>query len=265
MSKGLFNQHKKSSHRRLSLIESGSSCHTTISDEGSSKVEDDTLESITSGPSSVSNEVLQVPLRQQSLLGLSMLSEQVHRKLRDNKFNFTLMVVGTSGLGKSTFINSIFRTEIYSNQYPGPSQRSSLAYGFNNVLEGSTTHIASTSVLLEENLVQTNLTVVDTPGFGDELDNTDCWKPIVDYIDRYHHEYLIEESATRQREIVDKRVHCCIYFIEPTGHRLKRIDIETMKMLHHKVNIIPVIAKADTLIPEELASFKRRVSNKTLI
>ena len=27
-----------------------------------------------------------------------------------------------------------------------------------------------------------SLTVVDTPGFGDRLDNTDCWAPALTYL-----------------------------------------------------------------------------------
>jgi hypothetical protein len=40
------------------------------------------------------------------------------------------------------------------------------------------------------------------------------------------------------------------------GHGLKPLDMEFMKQLHDKVNIIPVIAKADTLTEEEIAYFK---------
>jgi hypothetical protein len=42
--------------------------------------------------------------------------------------------------------------------------------------------------------------------------------------------------------------------------RLKPIDIEFMRRLHQKVNLIPVIAKADTLTEEEVSLFKQRVS-----
>ena len=36
------------------------------------------------------------------------------------------------------------------------------------------------------------------------------------------------------------------------GHGLKPLDIEFMKQLHDKINIIPVIGKADTMTPEEV-------------
>lgn len=41
--------------------------------------------------------------------------------------------------------------------------------------------------------------------------------------------------------------------------RLKPIDIEFMRRLHTKVNLIPIIAKADTMTDEEIAAFKQRV------
>jgi septin 7 len=37
------------------------------------------------------------------------------------------------------------------------------------------------------------------------------------------------------------------------------LDIEFMKRLHDRVNVIPVIAKADTLTKDELARFKKQV------
>ena len=42
-------------------------------------------------------------------------------------------------------------------------------------------------------------------------------------------------------------------------YRLKPIDVEVMRQLHTKVNLIPIIAKADTLTDEEVAEFKARV------
>merc|ERR1711953_201465 len=60
----------------------------------------------------------------------------------------------------------------------------------------------------------------------------------------------------------DSRVHACLYFIAPSGHSLKPLDVEFMKRLHDKVNVIPVIAKADTMTPDEVAHFKRQIMNQ---
>jgi len=59
--------------------------------------------------------------------------------------------------------------------------------------------------------------------------------------------------------MVDNRVHACIYFIAPTGHSLKPLDVEFMRRLHTKVNLIPVIAKSDTLTEDEIKQFKQRI------
>ena len=64
----------------------------------------------------------------------------------------------------------------------------------------------------------------------------------------------------RDRYIQDTRIHCCLYFINPTGHSLRPIDVIVMKKLSEVVNVVPVIAKADSLTLEERESFKQKVS-----
>ena len=45
------------------------------------------------------------------------------------------------------------------------------------------------------------------------------WTPIVDYVNEQFELYLAEEvSIQRKRYIPDTRIHCCLYFIQPTGH-----------------------------------------------
>ncbi len=50
-----------------------------------------------------------------------------------------------------------------------------------------------------------------------------------------------------------------IHLYSESFFRLKPLDIEFMKRLHDKVNVIPLIAKADTLTPEECQLFKKQV------
>eukprot|EP00064_Thunnus_orientalis_P005418 superscaffoldBa00000531_g5432 len=228
------------------------------------------------------------PQQQKNLegyVGFANLPNQVYRKSVKRGFEFTLMVVGESGLGKSTLINSLFLTDLYSPEYPGPSHRIK-----------KTVQVEQSKVLIKEGGVHLLLTIVDTPGFGDAVDNSNCWQPVIDYIDSKFEDYLNAESRVNRRLMPDSRVQCCLYFIAPSGHglcdrssllhpslqlhlkqihsltltfklsllfaslsRLKPLDIEFMKRLHEKVNIIPLIAKADTMTPEECQLFKKQI------
>jgi len=184
-------------------------------------------------------------------VGFASLPNQLYRKSVKRGFEFTLMVVGESGLGKSTLVNSMFLTDIYNSECPGPSLRGK-----------KTVEVETRQVVLKENGVQLRLTVVDTPGFGDSINNTDCWRPIVDYIDCRYEDYMNADARVNRCIVPDSRVHCCLYFIAPNGHGLKALDIEVMKSLHNKVNIIPLIAKADTMTPDECRDFKKTILNE---
>jgi septin 7 len=185
-------------------------------------------------------------------VGFANLPNQWHRKSVRKGFNFNVMVVGESGLGKSTLVNTLFNSSLYPpRERKGPSLD----------IIPKTVSIQSISADIEESGVRLRLTVVDTPGFGDFVNNDESWRPIVDNIEQRFDAYLDAENKVNRMNIVDNRVHACVYFIQPTGHALKPLDIEVMRRLHTKVNLIPVIAKADTMTDEEILAFKSRVSS----
>lgn len=68
----------------------------------------------------------------------------------------------------------------------------------------------------------------------------------------------------RDRYIQDTRIHCCLFFINPTGHSLRPIDVIVMKKLSEVVNVVPVIAKADSLTLDERATFKEKIRAELL-
>nr|CAD7425734.1 unnamed protein product [Timema monikensis] len=192
-----------------------------------------------------------------------------------------LAPVGESGLGKSTLVNSLFLTDLYPERViPDAVEKTH-----------QTVKLDASTVEIEERGVKLRLTVVDTPGYGDAIDNSDSFRSIIQYIDDQFERFLRDESGLNRRNIVDNRIHCCFYFISPFGHGffdlyfvcmylnhlifwkfyndkilempaltfLKPLDIEFMKQLHNKVNIVPVIAKADVLTKKEVLRLKKRV------
>ena len=166
------------------------------------------------------------------------------------------MVAGESGLGKTTFINTLFSTTI--KNYADHRRRHAKQVD-------KTVEIEITKAELEEKFFKVRLTVIDTPGFGDYVNNRDSWQPIIEFLDDQHESYMLQEQQPKRTEKIDLRVHACLYFIRPTGHTLKPLDIEVMKRLCTRVNLIPVVAKADTLSPADLAKFKHRVSRLDVV
>ena len=113
---------------------------------------------------------------------------------------------------------------------------------------------------VESEGLRIGLTIVDTPGFGDSIDNEYMFNEILGFIERQYDDILSEESRIRRNpRFRDNRVHALVYFIAPTGHSLREMDIEFMRRLSPRVNVIPVIGKSDTMTPSELFDFRKRV------
>ena len=182
-------------------------------------------------------------------VGFANLPAQWHRKSVRKGFEFTVMLVGESGLGKSTMVNTLLNTETY-----GPKQ-----YVIGGERNDKTVQTKQTTAVINEDGINLELSIVDTPGFGDLINNEECWRPILQRIEKGYDSYLDQENAIDRRAVKDDRVHACIFFIDPTGHALKPIEIEFMRRLHQRVNLIPVIAKADLMTDEEVEVFKKRV------
>ncbi|XP_018584926.2 septin-10-like isoform X3 [Scleropages formosus] len=117
---------------------------------------------------------------------------------------------------------------------------------------------------LQESNVRLKLTIVNTVGFGDQMNKQESYQHVVDYIDTQFESYLQEELKIKRslHNYHDSRIHACLYFIAPSGHSLKSLDLVTMKKLDSKVNIIPVIAKADTISKSELHKFKIKIMSE---
>ena len=102
------------------------------------------------------------------------------RKIVKKGFQLCLMVCGHSGTGKSTFINTLCDGQVF---FPDAS-----------IAATKEMDIRTHRVDLGENDGTTiSLTVIDTPGFGDNINNNDCCEMIVNYIEKQYD----ESSASR--------------------------------------------------------------------
>lgn len=186
-------------------------------------------------------------------VGFDTITTQIENRLLKKGFQFNVMVVGRSGLGKSTLVNTLFSSKLAS------SNGRKLA---EEPIE-KTTEIKVSSHSLVENNVRLNINVIDTPGFGDQINNEKCWEPLAKYIKEQHSQYLRKElTAQRERHIPDTRVHCILYFLSPCGQKLKQLDVQAMKKLSEIANVVPIIAKSDSLTIDERTDYKKVLQNE---
>ncbi|KAG7195450.1 uncharacterized protein KQ657_003212 [Scheffersomyces spartinae] len=177
-------------------------------------------------------------------VGLQYLPTQREEMARVKGGKFNIMVAGRQGSGKTTFLNSLFKTNL--QLHTSPKQTFNICLKKYNFVEES---------------VNLEVTCIDTPGFGDSLDNRYCWMHLVNFIDNQFESYLHQMEQPHRMKANDIRVHCCIYFLSNAtlNSPLSPLDIESMKELSKRVNLLPVISKADLYTEDELNLLKQKV------
>lgn len=140
-------------------------------------------------------------------------------KLRRKKnvkkgIQFCLMVCGASGAGRTTFVNTLCQKDVLphldSDDPPYDGETSS----------EPSVKIKPVTVELEldEEGTRVSLTIVDTPGFGDSIDNEASFSEISSYLEGQYDDLLAEESRIKRNpRFRDNRVHVLLYFVQPTG------------------------------------------------
>ncbi|KAK6821367.1 septin [Apiospora arundinis] len=181
--------------------------------------------------------------------------KMIRRKKNVKKgIQFCLMVCGASGTGRTTFVNTLCGKSVLNHK---DSDDASAAH----VEDGVKIKPITVELELDEEGTRISLTIVDTPGFGDQIDNEASFSEIVGYLERQYDDILAEESRIKRNpRFRDNRVHAMLYFITPTGHGLRELDIELMKRLAPRANVIP-LAESKKLVMEDIEHYRIPVYN----
>ncbi|MEW5302830.1 MAG: hypothetical protein WDW36_005573 [Sanguina aurantia] len=170
-----------------------------------------------------------------------------------------VMVVGDSGLGKTTLIKSLIsipgeRVQVHDGSHTPVSQ-------FSRDPESLCSTISWRD---EEDRCIWVYRIQDTPGYGDELDVYKNLGMIIEFLNVQDQKWLqLEQSRDRKEdlsELEDPRVDLCLFCIPP--HRLRPLDLKYMYELGLHVPIVPIVTKADTMTIREANVYRQEVANK---
>lgn len=192
------------------------------------------------------------------------LEQQRLRALEADGESITIMTVGESGIGKTSLLSSLFRTELVWPEAP----------------EGAVQHISEQTVGFDLDGVPFTANLIDSKGFGD-IDPVRGFGLVTKRIDLGLRRTLRQEMRInrlpapspaggaepaaarppRSDGVVNGVVDVVLYFFAP--HRCKRSDIALLKLLRGKVSVLPLLAKADSMTADELERFRAEVSQSS--
>ena len=133
-------------------------------------------------------------------VGFDSLPDQLVNKAVKKGFDFNILCIGETGIGKSTLMESLFKENFEDQPITHRLKNVSVSHKTYNLQEGN---------------VRMKLTIVNTEGFGDQINKEQSNTAIVDYIDQQFERYLQEELKIR-RDLInyhDTRIHACLYFL----------------------------------------------------
>ena len=149
-----------------------------------------------------------------------------------------VLVVGQAGVGKTTLVDAIICPD--SATYPRPT----LVKMISPIKE------VTRATLKEGARAELIIKGIDTPRIKQSMD----WAPLLALTEQQYEDVMYVEDWSTAAE---NFVHCCLYLIKPTMNGLCSLEVEHMKALCNRMNVIPIIAKSDLLNDRECAAVKK--------
>lgn len=159
--------------------------------------------------------------------------EQIKKKKEELK-TLNLMILGKTGVGKSTLINALFGEERVKTGIGAP---------------------VSTDIV---RIAADHLTIYDTPGLelGGDNSMTNLLTQVANVINKQ-----VEEGT------IDDAVHCILYCVNTTSHRFEENEAEFIKQLQAKItthNIPIFVVLTQSFNKSDSATLKEHISSLNL-
>lgn len=186
---------------------------------------------------------------------------RVPSRLLPTYVNF--MVLGESGLGKTTFINNLVSSFKVNNSIKVQDGSATTLSQFQADPDGLRTVLEAMDI--PESSRRLMISIQDMPGWGDDIN-------LMRYL-RIVTSFLLEQRAKDYEKLAGSRnlgetamcgqlqhsITACLYFLPP--HRVKKIDLILMAAVSQLVTIVPIISKADTMTEAELNTYRNEVTS----
>ena len=183
-------------------------------------------------------------------------SDFIKKKQLKRSIIFNVLIIGKPGSGRSTLINSLCGRNIVQS-----SSSLSKQPVYDDLEKDIPVSLRHELVELEDdNGVKIQLNVTDSLNLNNNINTQSDIQLINNFITNQFDDVLLEENRLKRNpRFKDSRIHVCLYLLEPNGHGLKEFDIEFIKKIGERCNVVPVLSKADSMTIEELQLNKKLI------
>jgi hypothetical protein len=170
-------------------------------------------------------------------------AQQRQRGNRLAPLELNLVCIGRKGLGKTSAIEMLFGVSAHTT--------------------GTVTHRAQL-VHADDQSAEISLRVTDGPGFADDKDAQDQVQRLQASIKAEMRQYAFAQKTLSHHQpdeaARDPRTHLVLFFVPPG--ELPDFDRKAIDALLPCANVAVIAAKADSMVPDELARYKQEVSRQ---
>ncbi|KAM0687676.1 Cell division control protein 3 [Conglomerata obtusa] len=162
-------------------------------------------------------------------VGFGNVPNLIRERSKIEGFHINILAVGRRGLGTSTLINSLFLSPLI-DQFRNDDFNTYKNQIFENEICLST----SITTYHQQDPIR-----------------------VIEFIDAKNEEYFESEQGLTKPNM-DTRIHLCIFMI-PCDH-IRHSEMEMMREIAKKCNLVPVISKADSFTCVELKLYKDKIN-----
>lgn len=197
-----------------------------------------------------------------SNIGVSCLPAGRKAAVASRGIDLNIMIAGSNGLGKTTFIRRFLGTDALKSQpfKPKPQDK----YWYNE----DVCNVQVSNLSMQSGDITTRMRIFEVDGIGDHLNNTSCKEVLIDLFEDGFEDYDKQLEQSVRALVRDRRIHLCFYMMEPLED-VKIADVEAMRAISKYCNLFPIIAKADLVeysrIPRLGQSVREHLEAKGII
>lgn len=156
-------------------------------------------------------------------------------------------MIGENGTGKKSFINTLCEKPVYQIQ--------------DHVANDDIFRIVTDEVIIRREF-PIRMNIHRTCNFGFGCDNSRTSTELANFLDdKFERKFNDETRIDRSKKSPEEIVHLVILLINPTSTGLKPLEIDVIKKIEKKCNLMICIAKSDLLNQDEILQQKSIINN----